>query len=247
MALGGQDDAIAWQQSQIQNFSANMPSYQQSQFAGIQDNAQSGLQSDYNKINQNYSARGLLYSGIKDQDRANAAAARGSQAANQEATANTNLNNMNYQNQQAGLNTGYSNYAGQQAQSVAQAQSQEQQNAAQSGMIGQAITGAGMVGALAFSDKNSKENIESGDKDIESFLDKIPSKKYDYKDEKHGEGKQYGLLAQDLEKHPVGKAMVIETPEGKAVDYAKGLATILATQSFLHKKMNDLKSKGKAS
>lgn len=235
------DDALAYQQEQIRNFQANMPSYQQSIFAGIGENARSGVNSDFNKIDQNYNDRGLLYSGIKDQAKANAAADRAGQATSDMATANNQLQNEDYQHQVSGINSGINNYNGINQAGLAKYGQEMQANAQNRQMVGGLLGGAGM--ALAFSDKNMKKNIESGDKDVASFLDKIPSKKYDYKDEKNGEGKQFGLLAQDLEKHPVGKAMVIETPEGKAVDYGKGLATILATQSFLHKKLKNIESK----
>jgi multidrug efflux pump subunit AcrA (membrane-fusion protein) len=235
------DDALAWQQQQINNFTANMPAYQQQQDSAIGENARENLQNDNASIDQNYNDRGLLYSGIKDQAKANASASEASKAAAETANANNQLNQQNYANQQAGLQAGLNNYSGQQSANVASASQNAQQNAQQNSMFGNIGLGLGTIGAIAFSDKNMKDNVESGDKDIEGFLDKIPSKKYDYKDSKNGEGKQYGLLAQDLEKHPVGKAMVVETPEGKAVDYGKGLATILATQSFLNKKMNSLK------
>jgi hypothetical protein len=93
------------------------------------------------------------------------------------------------------------------------------------------------------SDENEKKNVSSSDKDIEDFLGKVDNKKYDYKDPENGTGKHYGFMAQDLEKHPIGKSMVEEHNGKKMVNMAKGLGTILSIQSFLNKKIN---AKGKS-
>ncbi len=110
-------------------------------------------------------------------------------------------------------------------------------------MMGQTIGGifqsAGTIALLA-SDKILKENIVPSDSEILDFLEKLKPKKYTYKDEKYGKGDQYGFLAQDLEKHPVGKSMVVNTPEGKMVDYSRAIAVILAAESLLSKRIKDL-------
>lgn len=232
------DDALAWQQQQIQNFQNNMPQYQQQGFAQIQDQGNQGLTQQNKAIDQNYNARGLLYSGMKQQAKANAGATAASGVATNEASFNNQLNNQNYQNQMAGTNSQLTNYDGANQAALAQYGQNLQQNTANTGMLGSLGLGTAMY---LGSDENLKENVESGDKDISDFLDKLSVNKYDYKEpDKYGEGKQYSTMAQDLEKTPVGKSMVVDTPDGKMVDYARGLASMLAAQSFLHKKIKSL-------
>lgn len=97
------------------------------------------------------------------------------------------------------------------------------------------------IGGL-FSDKDLKKDIAPADKYIGDFLEEVKPSQYEYKDPKNGVGKQYGVMAQDLEKHPVGASLVISTPEGKKVDMAKGGAVILAAQSSLHRRLKQLES-----
>lgn len=98
-------------------------------------------------------------------------------------------------------------------------------------------------GLALLSDENAKENIEDSDKEIGEFLEGINPVSYDYKDQADGAGKQYGIIAQDVAKHPVGKSFVIDTPKGKMVDFAKGHAVVLAAQSSLHRRLKQLEGK----
>jgi len=101
--------------------------------------------------------------------------------------------------------------------------------------------GAGGGAMMAFSDENLKENIEPTPKtDIKAFVDSLDFKKYDYKDKEMGEGKQFGMIAQDLEKTEVGKSMVEDTPKGKAVNYAKSQAVTLGILKDLTERMEDV-------
>ena len=47
-------------------------------------------------------------------------------------------------------------------------------------------------------------------------------------------------MAQDLEKSDIGKKAVIETDEGKMVDYSKLLPELLAATAQTHKKVSAL-------
>ena len=84
------------------------------------------------------------------------------------------------------------------------------------------------------------------------FLSKIEAKKYEY-DKEHrdsplaGKGEHFGVMAQDLEKAgPVGKSMVEDTPQGKVIDYGKGLGVFLASLADMHQRIQELeKKKGK--
>jgi hypothetical protein len=85
---------------------------------------------------------------------------------------------------------------------------------------------------------------QSGDESkVMDFLAGIKPEMYNYKDKKHGEGTYVSPMAQDLEKTELGKDMVIDTPEGKMVDYARAAGTLMAAQSNLHKRLAELEAK----
>lgn len=114
------------------------------------------------------------------------------------------------------------------------------------GAISSGISGAAGTAFLkavrkTMSDETKKENKKDGSKAADSFLEALHSYTYKYKNpEKHGEGTQLGVMAQDLEKTPVGKQMVIDTPEGKMVDYGKGYGAVLAAMSNLHERLKKI-------
>lgn len=111
--------------------------------------------------------------------------------------------------------------------------------------------GAGATGAAASaapvaaaaSDERLKKNIRSGDREIGSFLDAIGSSTYEYKDKKWGGGKYASPMAQELERSELGKGMVIDTPSGKMVDYARGAGTYLAAAAMLNKRLKRIEKK----
>jgi hypothetical protein len=108
------------------------------------------------------------------------------------------------------------------------------------------ITALGVVlagWAASPSDKRLKTNISPGGGEVESFLDALNSYKYEYKDPdapNAGAGMFVGVMAQDLEKTPMGSSFVKDTPNGKMVDYGHGLAAILASQASLHDRIRHL-------
>jgi len=108
-------------------------------------------------------------------------------------------------------------------------------------------SGGGGEVAAAASDINLKKNIKKKDIGTEltgdrltDFLEKLDAYDYDYKDEKYGEGRQTSVMAQDLEASEIGKKAVIETPEGKMVNYGKLLPEMLAATAQTHKRINKL-------
>ena len=113
------------------------------------------------------------------------------------------------------------------------------------GGIGSYAKGIGTQVAGFFSDENLKTDINEADNEIDEMLDKLSPYSFEYKDKKHGEGKQTGVMAQDLEKSKAGKNMVVDTAEGKAVDVKKALSTIMASQARLSQRLKDLEKKGK--
>jgi len=104
--------------------------------------------------------------------------------------------------------------------------------------IGTVIAGYASVG----SDIRAKTNISPGAGEVESFLDALNSYKYEYKDPAAADetGMFVGVMAQDLEKTPMGASFVKDTPRGKMVDYGHGLAAILASQANIHDRLRHL-------
>lgn len=88
--------------------------------------------------------------------------------------------------------------------------------------------------------------VHSGRKGIDKFLDNIEAKSYKYKNPEkpfRGDGKYVSPMAQDLEKTELGKDMVINTPDGKVVDYGKGFGTLLASQALLKEKIDEIEKR----
>ena len=91
--------------------------------------------------------------------------------------------------------------------------------------------------------KRAKTNISSADEEVESFLDALNAYQYEYKDPDapgSDAGMFTGVMAQDLEKTPMGASFVQDTPNGKMVDYGHGLAAILASQANIHDRLKQL-------
>ena len=98
----------------------------------------------------------------------------------------------------------------------------------------------------AASDEDLKENTKADNSRLSKFLDSLDVYDYDYKDQKHGKGRQTSVMAQDLEKSEIGKKAIRETPEGKMVDYAKLLPEMLAANVSSHKRIMKLEDALKA-
>ena len=98
------------------------------------------------------------------------------------------------------------------------------------------------------SDEDEKDNFHDIDKyQTQNFLDALKAHTYQYKDQDNGRGKFMGVMAQDLEKTPLGKQAVVDTPKGKMVDYARLAQTMLGSTVMLNDKVNklELKLKGR--
>jgi hypothetical protein len=163
----------------------------------------------------------------------------GTATRNQVEIANKGLMQQRFQNELAkatGQGAATQNLAN---QYMGQAQAAQQ---GQQAMTGSLFNLGGTLGAAALmSDVNLKTNIENFSSD--EFLDKLKPYKYDYKDEKNGKGKQAGVMAQDLEKTEVGKQAVIDTPEGKMVDYNKLGPTMLSSLVELNERLKKIEGK----
>lgn len=89
------------------------------------------------------------------------------------------------------------------------------------------------------SDRGLKEKITNQTKLLDDFLDKLQAYSFDYKDPRHGEGRQHGIMAQDLERSEVGDTIVEEGQEGKVIDTRKAIGPILAALAHLKKSKKD--------
>lgn len=136
--------------------------------------------------------------------------------------------------------------AGQQAKDTLNANI-EQKNVDAQNAVTNSVTGGlmgiagGVAAGLVKSDERAKTDIKDGSTDIHKFLDALHAQSYHYKDPSApgaSPGQHTSVMAQDLEKTPVGSQMVKEAPNGlKMVDYGQGLAAILAAQADLHKRL----------
>ena len=115
------------------------------------------------------------------------------------------------------------------------AQGNDEKQAAIIGAVGT------IIGGIAASDIRAKTNISSGAGEVEAFLDALNEYKYEYKDPRGDQAGMFlGVMAQDLEKTPMGASFVKDTPAGKQVDYGHGLAAILASQANIHDRLRHL-------
>lgn len=108
--------------------------------------------------------------------------------------------------------------------------------------------GGGISSAVSFlaSDEGQKTGINFDDK-IKNFLDEISAASFDYKDpdSKNGKtpGEHIGVMAQDIEKAPGGKSMIVETTNGKMIDGPSALGTLLAAAAHLNKRVSEIEKK----
>lgn len=102
----------------------------------------------------------------------------------------------------------------------------------------------GILGGLAgvMSDVRAKKNIAYGGADALGAVDKLKAYTYDYKDPRMGQGRQIGVMAQDLERSPAGARAVIETPQGKAINGPAALGLSLASIAALKDKVDALEA-----
>lgn len=104
-----------------------------------------------------------------------------------------------------------------------------------------AATAAGA--AYMMSDRRLKKNIKDGRDDADELISALKSYRYDYKDEKHGKGGRFGIMAQDLEKTRAGRSSVVTTSEGKAVHGASLASAVAAATGRLGERLAKLESK----
>ncbi len=102
-------------------------------------------------------------------------------------------------------------------------------------------TGASTIAGLpTMSDERAKRAVKSARSPLRAFLDEIGAHEYEYRDERHGKGRFVSPMAQELERTKLGKSAVVETPEGKMVDYGRLRGVELAAVSDLHQRVKAL-------
>lgn len=98
--------------------------------------------------------------------------------------------------------------------------------------------------SASFSDEKGKKDIKKEVNKVSKFLDAIDPVTFEYK-EPTGEmgktpGTHIGVIAQQVEKAPGGKSMIIETSQGKGIDLASAVGTLLAAAAESHDRIKDL-------
>lgn len=236
-AAANSQNMVNSQNQNYQSFLSNLPGYQSSLTNQTIDQGNQQYNNAKSQIDTSANQRGLLYSGLKtgaEQGAANTAAT-GTQ--NQIAQNNQNLSNYatGYGNQVAQSNIG--NYQGTVNAALQNYGFGLQQQGQNTQMLGGLLGGGlGLAGAAMFSDEDLKDDISDADDEANEMVSKMNPKSFKYKDDPDKDT-HYGIIAQDLEKSPMGKSLVIDTPKGKAVDIPKALAAVMAVQSVFDKRL----------
>ncbi|HEY1554787.1 MAG TPA: tail fiber domain-containing protein [Kofleriaceae bacterium] len=113
--------------------------------------------------------------------------------------------------------------------------------------IGMGAVG-GFAGGLghAISDRRAKKDVSAGDLAAMSATKKVAPKTFDYKNPaRDGKGRQLGVMAQDLEKNPQLKHVVVNTPFGKAIHGGKLATANTAMIAALGKRVEKLEGRGR--
>jgi hypothetical protein len=112
------------------------------------------------------------------------------------------------------------------------------------GFFGSLIGAGGTIAGAFASDIDAKEDIQPAEEDLDQFLSSLNAEKWRYKQpEKHGEGTKYGVMAQDMEKSPVGRSMVSEDPEGtKRIDYGSAQGVMMAILADMNDRLKGVEN-----
>lgn len=114
---------------------------------------------------------------------------------------------------------------------------------------GALIGGAAAVGSAALmSDRKMKRKIVDSDGEIKDFLSAMKAYRYKYKKKVDpSDLDRFGIMAQDLEKTPAGKSLVLDmkTEDGKtfkAVDTTMAVGTLLAASAHLNDRLSKVEA-----
>lgn len=98
--------------------------------------------------------------------------------------------------------------------------------------------------AIAASDRRLKTSVKDGDKHARKAAEGLGAHLFRYKDEGNGKGRQFGVMAQELERAGLGHA-VIDTPRGKMVHGAKLATSTAAMVGSLARRLAKLEGAAK--
>jgi hypothetical protein len=127
---------------------------------------------------------------------------------------------------------------------TAQLQAALAREANSSSMAGNLLQAGGALGAAAImSDRRLKKRIRDASRDVDEMLDALKPQSYEYRDEKHGKGERAGIMAQDMERSRMGRAVVTEQPYGKALDVGKAISAGLAAVARLNERLKAVEGK----
>ncbi len=104
------------------------------------------------------------------------------------------------------------------------------------------------IGAIlsAISDERRKHDIVDADEKASELAHSLASIEYEYNDDVGIKGRRLGIKAQDLEKTPSGRVLVIDTPNGKEVDVAQSTMAALAIGASHERRMRKLEALAQA-
>jgi hypothetical protein len=104
-------------------------------------------------------------------------------------------------------------------------------------------TGISQVGSI-LSDRRAKADVKDADDDADEFMDSMAPKSYRYSDEKaNGAGRHMGVMAQDMERSRMGRAVVRDTPRGKVLDSGRLVSGLAASVVRLNDRLRKLEGK----
>lgn len=104
--------------------------------------------------------------------------------------------------------------------------------------IGSQVVGAAGA-ALAMSDERSKTAVSDAEHELKEMFSKVEPVSFEYKETP---GHRYAsVMAQDLEKSPLGKGLVVENEMGmKMIDSPQATAMLLAAQKMIMDRLSKL-------
>lgn len=126
---------------------------------------------------------------------------------------------------------------------TAKATAQEEAQKRKAGFVGNLVGAGGSVvgGAMSKLSDETKKDVSPKAPDLDAFMESLTPALYKYKDPTAAgaqDGEEVGVMAQDVEKSPVGRTMVKNTSGGKMLDMQKGFGVILAALAALHDKID---------
>lgn len=101
----------------------------------------------------------------------------------------------------------------------------------------------------AAASKYLKESGSNTDDEMRAFLDSLHGYKFKYDNPSapgQRAGQRFGVMAQELEQTPVGRSMVMDTPNGKMIDTGAGTGVLLAAMAKFNDELKRMQAGKKA-